>query len=302
MERKYYEINEAAARRANEMISFDDYRDGSATATYQREVEQIYQLAEKVAERRPDAAEKAEKLADQYAKLLADYYNTNFRIDQMCPSIMIAGPANFPVRKKEKQNQAWNRNREKYERCKAIESKLGNLLYGREIITAGDPEAVEKLKNKLANLEKAQETMKAVNAFYRKHKTLDGCPDLSWEQIEKLKATMKDSWRADPKPFESWTLSNNNAEIRRVKERIKKLEEVKAQPADRKEFDGFSVIEDPEAMRIKLLFEDKPSEKIRNILKKNGFRWSPRANAWQTQLTNNGRYRLERVLKELETC
>ena len=40
MERKYYEINEAAARRANEMISFDDYRDGSATATYQREVEQ----------------------------------------------------------------------------------------------------------------------------------------------------------------------------------------------------------------------------------------------------------------------
>ena len=163
MERKYYEINEAAARRSKEMMSFDDYREGSATSAYRQEAEQIYQLAEKVAERRPDAAEKAEKLADQYAKLLADYYNTNFRIDQMCPSIMIAGPANFPVRKKEKQNQAWNRNREKYERCKAIESKLGNLLYGREIITAGDPEAVEKLKNKLANLEKAQETMKAVN-------------------------------------------------------------------------------------------------------------------------------------------
>ena len=199
MERKYYEINEAAARRSKEMMSFDDYREGSATSAYRQEAEQIYQLAEKVAERRPDAAEKAEKLADQYAKLLADYYNTNFRIDQMCPSIMIAGPANFPVRKKEKQNQAWNRNREKYERCKAIESKLGNLLYGREIITAGDPEAVEKLKNKLANLEKAQETMKAVNAFYRKHKTLDGCPNLSWEQIEKLKSSMNDSWRNDPR-------------------------------------------------------------------------------------------------------
>lgn len=302
MERKYYEINEAAARRANEMISFDDYRDGSATATYQREVEQIYQLAEKVAERRPDAAEKAEKLADQYAKLLADYYNTNFRIDQMCPSIMIAGPANFPVRKKEKQNQAWNRNREKYERCKAIESKLGNLLYGRGIITAGDPEAVEKLKNKLANLEKAQETMKAVNAFYRKHKTLDGCPNLSWEQIEKLKSSMNDSWRNDPRPFESYQLTNNNAEIRRVKERIKKLEVAKSQPADRKEYDGFSVEEDPEAMRIKLIFEEKPSAEVRDVLKKNGFRWSPRANAWQTQLTNNGRCRLERVLKELETC
>ena len=284
------------------MISFDDYRDGSATETYQREVEQIYQLAEKVAERRSDAAEKAEKLADQYAKLLADYYNTNFQIDQMCPSVMIAGPAKFPVRKKERQNQAWDRNREKYERCKEIEDKIRNLLSGKEIITSGDPEAAEKLKNKLANLEKAQETMKAVNAFYRKHKTLDGCPNLSWEQIEKLKSSMNDSWRNDPRPFESYQLTNNNAEIRRLKERIKKLEEVKARPADTKEYDGFSVVEDPEAMRIKLLFEDKPSAEIRDVLKKNGFRWSPRANAWQTQLTNNGRYRLERVLKELEAC
>lgn len=302
MERKYYEINEAAARRAKEMMSFDDYLEGSATSAYQQEVEQIYQLAEKVAERRPDAAEKAEKLADQYANLLADYYNTNFRIDQMCPSVMIAGPAKFPVRKKEKQNQAWDRNREKYERCKEIEGKIRNLLNGKEVITAGDPDAMEKLKNKLMNLEQAQETMKAVNAFYRKHKTLDGCPNLSWEKIEKLKATMKCSWLSDPRPFESYQLTNNNAEIRRLKERIKKLEEVKAQPADKKEYDGFSVVEDPETMRIKLLFEDKPSAEIRDILKKNGFRWSPRANAWQTQLTNNGRCRLERVLKELETC
>lgn len=302
MERKYYEINEAAARRSKEMMSFDDYREGSATSAYRQEAEQIYQLAEKVADRRPDAAEKAEKLADQYAKLLADYYNTNFRIDQMCPSVMIAGPAKFPIRKKEKQNQAWDRNQEKYKMCKAIEDKIRNLLNGKEVITAGDPEAIEKLKNKLANLEQAQETMKAVNSFYRKYKTLDGCPNLPLEELEKLKISLAINWRADPKPFESWALSNNNAEIRRVKERIKNLEEVKARPADTKEYDGFSVVEDPEAMRIKLLFEDKPSAEIRDILKKNGFRWSPRANAWQTQLTNNGRYRLERVLKELEAC
>ena len=29
--------------------------------------------------------------------------------------------------------------------------------------------------------------MKAVNAYYRKNKTLDGCPHLSTEQIETLK-------------------------------------------------------------------------------------------------------------------
>ena len=46
---------------------------------------------------------------------------------------------------------------------------------------------VQKLEKKLESLEKSQETMKAVNAYYRKHKTLDGCPHLSPEQLEKLK-------------------------------------------------------------------------------------------------------------------
>ena len=50
------------------------------------------------------------------------------------------------------------------------------------------------------------QTMKAVNTYYRKNKTLDGCPHLSTEQIEKLKASMSGSYRANPKPFESYQL------------------------------------------------------------------------------------------------
>ena len=90
-------------------------------------------------------------------------------------------------------------------------------------ISADDPNAVSKLESKLAKLEQAQETMKAVNAYYRKNKTLDGCPHLSPEQIEKLKASMSGSYRANPKPFESYQLSNNNAEIHRLKDRITAL-------------------------------------------------------------------------------
>ncbi len=59
--------------------------------------------------------------------------------------------------------------------------------------------------------------MKEVNAYYRKHGKLDGCALLSPDQIEKLKASMASSWRSDPRPFESYQLTNNNAEIRRVK-------------------------------------------------------------------------------------
>ena len=43
--------------------------------------------------------------------------------------------------------------------------------------------------------------MKAVNAYYRKHKTLDGCPHLSPEQLEKLKADMASSWHLEDKPL-----------------------------------------------------------------------------------------------------
>ena len=39
--------------------------------------------------------------------------------------------------------------------------------------------AVEKLTKKLEGLESQQATMKAVNAYFRKHKTLDGCPAFS---------------------------------------------------------------------------------------------------------------------------
>ena len=94
-------------------------------------------------------------------------------------------------------------------------------------ISADDPQAVQKLEKKLESLEKSQETMKAVNAYYRKHKTLDGCPHLLPEQLEKLKADMASSWHLGDKPFATWALSNNSAEIRRVKDRIKSLSQQK---------------------------------------------------------------------------
>lgn len=105
-------------------------------------------------------------------------------------------------------------------------------------ISADDPNAVSKLESKLAKLEQAQETMKAVNAYYRKNKTLDGCPHLSPEQIEKLKASMSGSYRANPKPFESYQLSNNNAEIHRLKDRITALTRRKELGYVGWEFDG----------------------------------------------------------------
>ena len=80
--------------------------------------------------------------------------------------------------------------------------------------------------------------MKAVNAYYRKHGTLDGCPHLSPESLENLKADMASGWHYEKKPFQSWELSNNNAEIRRVRQRIESLTRANEVAYVGWEFDG----------------------------------------------------------------
>ena len=49
-----------------------------------------------------------------YARKLAENMNQSFAIDARVPSVMIPGPANFPVGKKEKQNRARDSNMEEW--------------------------------------------------------------------------------------------------------------------------------------------------------------------------------------------
>ena len=98
----YYPINEAAARRAKEMNSFYDYKEGSATEEYRGMVDKAAALAERQKARvAPMYHEKIDRLLDTYARKLAENMNHGYAIDARVPSVMIAGPANFPVGKKE---------------------------------------------------------------------------------------------------------------------------------------------------------------------------------------------------------
>ena len=63
---KYYEIDEAAAKRAKDMNSFSDYALGSATAGYQAMVDEAYTLAERQKARvDPMYHEKIDALVDR---------------------------------------------------------------------------------------------------------------------------------------------------------------------------------------------------------------------------------------------
>ena len=290
----YYPINENAARRAKEAISFSDYKPGSATAEYRHYVDEAAEIAARQKKRvDPSFHEKIDGLLDAYARKLAANMNKGYEITARVPSIMIAGGSNFPVRKKEKQNAAADKNMEEYREIQGLLDKIRSTGMGG--ISADDPNAVSKLESKLAKLEQAQETMKAVNAYYRKNKTLDGCPHLSPEQIEKLKASMSGSYRANPKPFESYQLSNNNAEIHRLKDRITALTRRKELGYVGWEFDGGRVEANTADNRLQIFFDEKPDKEIREELKGNGFRYAPSAEAWQRQLNDNAIYAADRI-------
>lgn len=284
----YYPIKEDAARRAKEANSFRDYISGSATKEYRQNVDKAKEIADfQKTQVDPIYYEKIDRLLDTYARNLAQNMNARFDIDSRVPSVMISGAGNFPVRQKEKQNAAREKNWEEWKRISEIPDKIRAIGMGG--IQSNEPNALEKLELKVVDLEKSQETMKQVNAYYRKNKTLDDCPYLPKEQLDELRAVMAKSWHG-AEPFGTFTLTNNNAEIKRIKSRIEELSKTKDGRYVGWEFDGGKVEANSKDIRLQIFFDEKPDSEKRAELKKAGFRWSPTVGAWQRQLNDNAIY------------
>ena len=300
-ERIYYPITDELAKQAHNMMSMRDYIEGSTTAGYRSAVDRAYDLADRVAEKKPEEAERVYRLAERYSKKMAEYYNKESNIGMMCPSVMISGTGNFPVKKKERQVAAWKRNYEFYEYVQGILEKIKNILYGKEIIKSDDENAVEKLEKKLAGLKENQEKMKAANKAIRMKDTEKG--DAALRELGYTDRQIAELRKPDfcgRVGYPSYALANNNQNIHRVEGRLKALKAAKEQENSESNNKYFRSVENTEIMRLQLFFDGKPDSDIRDILKKNGFRWSPRNKCWQRQLTNNARYAMKQVLKSLE--
>lgn len=283
----YYTINEEAARRANDMNSFRDYKAGSATAEYRRMVDAATELAERQKQRvDPMYHEKIDRLLEIYCRKLAENMNASYSIEARCPSILISGGGNFPVRKKEKQNAARDRNLEEWNYIQGLLDKIRSVGTGG--ISSDDPQAVEKLEAKLATLEKHQEMMKAANAAIRMKDPAKGDAKLAElgytpEDIAKLRAPDFCGRIGYP----AYELQNNNANIRRIRGRIAELKKRTENTPEGWEFDGGRVVVNTAENRLQIIFDGKPDADIRTELNGEGFRWAPSQGAWQRQLTDN---------------
>lgn len=301
-ERIYYEINEQSARTAHEMMSMQEYKEGSKTREYRNLVDNAYDLAGQVEEKRPLQSERAYKLAERYSRKMAEYFNKDSAIGCRCPSALISGAGNFPVKKKEKQVQAWENNYQFYQETQKLISKIKSILYGKDIIKSGDSDAVERLEEKLAGLKEDQERMKVANKFIRLknvEKGNEGLTNMGYSEKEIKELREPDfCGRVGYPPY---MLQNNNANIHRVEGRLRELKVAKERGSREEENRYFRVVENTEIMRLQIFFDEKPVQDIRSILKKNGFKWSSKNGCWQRQLTDNARYSLERIKKEIKT-
>lgn len=296
---RYYEINKNTARTAHNMNSMRDYRPNSATDEYRAAVDEAAALVEhKKQTVSPYYHEKLDALLDRYARRLAEYYNAYYRNEASCPSILVSGGSNFPVNKKNKQNARRESLWQEYNEINGILDKIKSI--GTGAVDLADPHAREMLTEQLQKLQHTLDTGKAMNAHFRKHKTMQGFPELSDEAAHKMDEAITAAPAFAQKPFPDYELTSLRGKIKRTQARLDELTARAAKqedgPAESTKFDGGEIVRNLEADRLQIIFDDKPDEELRTALKQNGFRWSPKYGAWQRQLTQNAEYAARRAL------
>jgi hypothetical protein len=159
----YHEINEGTARRAHEANSFREFKQGRATLEYRAAIDEARTIADAQKERTDEIHhDKIEGLFAAYCRKLAGNMNHRNEIEARVPSVMIAGGSNFPTGKKMKQNEARDRNHNEWQEIQGLLDKIRSVGMGG--ISADDPNAAIKLKEKLSRLEAEHAYMKAANA------------------------------------------------------------------------------------------------------------------------------------------
>lgn len=216
-----------------------------------------------------------------------------------CLSTMIAGPANFPVRRAEKANARERAVSDELltyvERVKKAIDKQNNPQ--NYPISSDDESAIERLKEKLENLTAAQEKMKACNKIVK---------DKKGEKIERLTELLGDKDFAekvmDPDfcgrvGFASYQLTNNNATIKATADRILQLEAAAERKSSEVVIAGVRVLQNAEENRIQFFFEGRPASEVTSLMKKHGFKWSPRNVCWQRLWNNNAVFSVKNYIK-----
>lgn len=238
-----------------------------------------------------------EKLRDCYLAWL--YSNSKVA------SILITGSANFPSARNQKllgyadaKLLAIDDFREK-----SIKKILKLVMPHGDgtLIKTDDPNASDKIEQKIAVLEKRREDMKAINKLIRKY-FKDGQLDISDERLSEFKKILIENFNSNEEEiayitepnydgkivgFKRFQLQYIGADIKRYQKRLTELKKINSVTIDDTFSNGIRVtISDDK--KICIHFGFKPSDDIRSLLKEKAFKFSRgRGCAWVRKLTLN---------------
>jgi len=184
-------------------------------------------------------------------------------------------------------DRSWNmlgKSVELREKAEYYENKVQNILNPRAI-SSDDENAITKLEAKKLSLEHQKEEYKRINKEFKKTKDLTKI-EMSEDLMKEALSNMKVWGGVYANPFPSYCLTNLGGNIRRITERIEHLKKLGKVEESEEVINGITIKIDKEDNRVKMLFQGKPSEEVRTILKSNGFRWSPFNMAWQRQISD----------------
>jgi hypothetical protein len=235
---------------------------------------------------------------ESYKKRYTNLFSSWLNAKSNCFSAFITGPANFPMRRHEKTQRSEQNHYELWQQWR-IRAKKAIVRNSKPPVTFISE--IEKYKSELSVLLINHSLMKEGNKRLKEaHKSGE---DLTNYLIEKFNiAPHMISWTIK---F-GFRLTNNNANIKRIEQRIKELEQKEQlkneTPITEYTFEGGKLIVNYEVDRLQIIFDTKPNFEQLTAWKSKGlnsYNWSPSVMAWQRKITANAMWSVKRMLPQL---
>lgn len=219
-------------------------------------------------------------------------------------STMIAGPSNFPARQMNKRNASYDNKVNEYlefrtkalaRMCKTFAEPVG--------IRTGESGAADALQAKIDKAEELQTIMKAANTAMRKYAKKG--PDA--QAVAMVEAGLTETQargllspgRFGGPGFASFELTNNNANIRRMKEQLAKAKSLASMETKEIMIGDVKIIDNLEDDRLQMFFPvERVARPIYDLLKSHGFRWTPSVGCFQAYRGNSANYWYQIIAKE----
>lgn len=298
------DIPERTAVEAHGGTSFTPERRGeSERAGYAAHMAAFYSEIVTLAgeDRREEAEAEFERYRQRYLRLKLGALGSRSRI----VSWMVAGPSNFPTRRMEKLNAAYDRRiKEWLEWDERIKNRIRRRFGNKLSIRTGEASAVDDLAAKLATQQAAHAYMVGVNKLLRKNKlTIEQRIGEARQLAERLGVNadqFKSFYKSNfdgMESFPSFALTNSNARIKATQAALKKAKKLASETTTERVVGDVRIVNNVEDDRLQVFFPERVPHHIYKMLSGHGFRHSRRNGCFQAFRGNNANYWLGEILK-----